>query len=288
MAVVDATRVGPAAPEVGWQAKLRLRFAAHQGRTCIVEREHRGPLVVQRPFYPEGDPVCHAYVVHPPGGIVGGDELVLRIDVTDAGHALITTPAAAKLYRSAGARARIDQHLTVSSSSILEWLPQETIAFEQSRTGIRTTVVLEEGARFVGWDILALGRPAAGEGFELGALDQRLEVRRAGDALINERLSIRGGGPELRAPWGLAGFDTSATLVAVHPDPVPAGLIDLVRESLASSPAYAAVSVVSEAIVVRILTDGARQSLDTLTGVWKVIRPSLLQRPAEIPRIWAT
>lgn len=243
---------------------------------------------MQRPFYPEGDTVCHAYLVHPPGGIVGGDELMVRIDVTDAGHALITTPAAAKLYRSAGPRARIEQDLTVSNSSTLEWLPQETIAFERSSTSVRTRVVLEEGARFVGWDIIALGRPASGEGFELGWFDQRLEVRRAGEALINERLTLTGGGPELAAPWGLAGFDTSATLVAVHPDAVDPGLIELLRDGLAASSVYAAVSVVSGALVVRLLTNGARQSLDTLTGVWRIIRPVLLDRPAEIPRIWAT
>src|SRR5205085_6360717 len=88
----------------GWQAELRLRFNCdapgplRPGRTRLVERQHRGPLVVQRPFYPEGDP-CHVYLVHPPGGVVGGDALRIDATVDPGAHALITTPAATKFYR---------------------------------------------------------------------------------------------------------------------------------------------------------------------------------------------
>jgi urease accessory protein len=265
-----------------------MRFASRNGRTRITEREHRGPLVVQRPFYPEGDLVCHAYVVHPPAGIVGGDRITLRVDVTDAGHALVTTPAAAKLYRSAGALAHIDQRLTVSSSSSLEWLPQETIAFDGSLSRIRTRIVLEEGARFIGWDILALGRPAARAAFLHGRLEQRLEVRRAGMPLLDELVAMSGGGPELAAPWGLAGHDTTATLIAAHPDGIDGDLLGRVRVTLHDRPGQAAASVVSGALVVRLLTDGTREALATLIDAWRVIRPAMLDRPAENPRIWAT
>jgi urease accessory protein len=293
MAVVTSdplSLVGPpsARPEHGWQARLRIDFSAQNGRTRISGRSHQGPLLVQKPFYPEGEAVCHAYIVHPPGGVVGGDELTIRIDVTDSGHALVTTPAAAKLYRSAGRSARIDQKLTVSGSSVLEWLPQETIAFDRSLSSLRTRVVLEDDARFIGWDIVALGRPAASEAFERGRLEQRLDIRRAGVPLLNERLSLTGGGPELQAPWGLAGYTTSATLIAVHPSGIDDDLVSRVREMLSARPVHAAASVVSEALVVRVLADGARRALDTLIETWSIVRPTIIDRPAEIPRIWAT
>jgi urease accessory protein len=293
MAILSADSVPESAPTItrphdGWQAKLHLHLAGIAGATRIVERKHEGPLVVQRPFYPEGQDVCHTYLVHSPGGIVGGDILRIRLDATDAGHALVTTPAATRLYRSAGPTALLDQKLTVSDSSTLEWLPQETIAFEGSRSEVRTQVVLEEGARFIGWDVLSLGRPAAGESFERGALNQRLEVRRAGVPLIEERLALTGSGPELQAAWGMAGHSVIGTLIAVHPDEVGADLIHRARGVLPAAPHLAAATQVSGALVVRLLADGARDVLRALGDVWAAIRPALLGRRAEPPRIWAT
>ena len=80
-----------------WPAELELTFARHGDRTVIERRRHRGPLLVQRPFHPESDGTCHAYVLHPPGGVVGGDTLSISVDVRSGASALLTTPAAAKL-----------------------------------------------------------------------------------------------------------------------------------------------------------------------------------------------
>src|SRR5262245_38788911 len=106
----------------GWQAALELGFAAEHGATRLARRAHRGPLVVQRPFLPEGPGVCHVYVLHPPGGLVGGDELALDVDVASGAHALVTTPAAGKVYRTNGATARQIQRLRVAGGARLEWL----------------------------------------------------------------------------------------------------------------------------------------------------------------------
>src|SRR5882672_10633362 len=65
----------------GWAAHLQLRFAAKSGATFLEHQAHSGPLLVQRPFYPEGPGVCHVYVLHPPGGLVPGDTLALEVDV---------------------------------------------------------------------------------------------------------------------------------------------------------------------------------------------------------------
>lgn len=109
----------------GWLAQLRLRFAAREGRTYLAQRQHLGPLLVQRPFYPEAN-ACHVYIVHPPGGVVGGDRLELQVDAGAGSHVLLTILAATKFYRSAGQFARQLQHLDAEAAAI-EWLPQETI-----------------------------------------------------------------------------------------------------------------------------------------------------------------
>ncbi len=114
-----------AEPE-GWRAELRLGFARSGERTVLAERRHVGPLQVQRPFYPEGGRFCHVYVLHPPGGVVGGDELRLDVDVAGHAHALVTTPAAGKFYRSRGPRALQLQILRVAPHASLEWFHWRT------------------------------------------------------------------------------------------------------------------------------------------------------------------
>src|SRR2546426_8876989 len=105
-----------------WKADLSLGFSCRNHKSLLSERRSDGPLVAQKPLYPEGEAVCHAIVVHPPGGIAGGDELELRVAAREAGHALLTTPGAAKWYRSAGPVAR--QRLDFEIGGSLEGLPR--------------------------------------------------------------------------------------------------------------------------------------------------------------------
>src|ERR687887_1061449 len=142
----------PVAPS--WRAGRPLAFPRQGDRSARARREHDGPLVVQKPLYPEGVGVCHAIVVHPPGGIAGGDELGLHVEVGKGSHALLTTPGAAKWYRSAGPVAK--QTLGFSVHGILEWLPRETIVFNDARGRLECVVELTAEARYIGWGIICL------------------------------------------------------------------------------------------------------------------------------------
>jgi urease accessory protein len=266
-----------------WQARLELGFRQAGGRTVLAHRRHFGPLVVQRPFYPEG-PICHVYLVHPPGGIVGGDALSLQVDVEPQAHALLTTPAATRFYRAGPhPRATLNQHLQVRDGA-LEWLPQETIVFEGARARSTTRVELAGEARFLGWEIACLGRPANGEGFASGELSQDFLLYKDGTPLLLDRLRLAGGSPALAAAWGLAGCQAMGTLLMY-----PARDLSLATlRQLASADARHAMSVVDGVLVCRAVAAQAEALRLLFTALWLELRESLLGRAAVAPRIWAT
>src|SRR5262245_28343943 len=233
-----------------WKAELRLGFDTEHGRTVLRERRSEGPLVVQKPLYPEGESICHAIVVHPPGGIAGGDQLRLDAKCARGAHALLTTPGAGKWYRSAGAWA--GQTLTFDVAGTLEWLPRETIVFDGALSSLRTTISLQENASFIGWEIVCLGR---GDGFRRGRLRMDTRVSKAGKLLYVEKGEIEGGGRLLDSPVGLGGHGVFGTLIATGEQKVP------VLKNVA-------VTRLAGLSIVRYLGDSSEEALGAFTQVW--------------------
>jgi urease accessory protein len=262
-----------------WKAELRLGFARRGERTVLAERRHDGPLVVQKPLYPEGDDVCHAIVVHPPAGIAGGDALELSAVAGERAHALLTTPGAGKWYRSAGPWA--EQRLRFDVSGALEWLPQETIVFDGALARLDTEIRLSGDARYLGWEILCLGRTGSGERFTRGEIRLSTRLYRDGKLLWLERGQLEGGGRLLESPVGLQGRTVCATLVASSAVP----MIDLAAcrevESLS-------VTQLPGVLVARYLGDSTEDAKRRFASVWKLLRPALFGRAAHPPRIWST
>jgi len=273
--------------EPGWRGRLALRFEQRAGRTVLAEQVHSGPLLVQRPFYPEPDGTCHVYVLHPPGGVVGGDRLRIEAHVSEGARALLTTPAAGKLYRSAGAEAEIVQALHVAESGCLEWLPQETIVYSAARAALRTEVHLAGGAGFLGWEVLCLGRPASGERFDSGWCRTGIELWRAGRRLLTERARFAGGGEILDARWGLAGYPLTGTFFAACDDPRLAGQVRE-RVDAVNGDGLFAVTAMEGVLVARVLGHQAEPARRRLVQVWQAVRRAQLGKEAVLPRIWYT
>lgn len=272
----------------GWEARLALDFEARAGRTVLAQKRQQGPLTVQRAFYPEGAP-CHLYLLHPPGGVVGGDRLELEARVAAGAHVLLTAPGAAKFYRSAGPLARQRQRFEVADGAGLEWLPPESILFPGARIEQRSLVALHGRARFIGWELFSLGRPVIGERFDRGRADLGLRVERDGRPLLNERLRIGGdrfGALPLAGASGLRGWPVTATLVAVG-----AGHDDLAaaRAGVRSTPdCRLALTLLDDLLVARALAHRAEPILLQFRAIWQRLRPRLLGLEASSPRIWAT
>lgn len=270
----------------GWQARLELEFQRRETGTILARRRHNGPLCIQRPLYPEGADVCHAIVLHPPGGIAGGDELELAIDVGTGAHALLTTPGATKWYRSEAYPARQTLALRVEAGAVAEWLPQESIVFDGAHAETVTRVDLARGAVFVGWEMLCLGRTARGETFSRGMLRMHTELRRAGRPIWLERAVIPGGSPVLTAAAGLAGHSVAGTLL-VAGEAIDAGLLEACR-AIETGGARVGVTLLPGLLVARYLGGSAQQAREYFTRIWHALRMPLTQRAPVAPRIWNT
>jgi urease accessory protein len=265
-----------------WRAELELTFAARDGHTYLAHRRHQGPLLVQRPFHPEG-PVCHAYLVHPPGGVVGGDQLQLRVQVEQGAHALLTTPAAGKFYRSDGRVAALEQTLTVTDAT-LEWLPQEAIYFPAANARARTQVRLSGSARFLGWEIACLGLPAREERFTAGNLSLGFELWNEQGACLMDRLRIQGGSPSLQSRYGFAGYEAVGTFIV---SPAQSAWVELLR-AIPTEACEVGVTLVDGVLVGRVLAMRGEAIKQIFLHWWHTLRPIALGRHAVPPRIWAT
>ena len=269
-----------------WKAELSLDFEHRNGKTVLADKRFEGPLAVQKPLYPEGEAVCHAIVVHPPGGIAGGDELQLRAAAGAGSHALLTTPGAAKWYRSAGPRAR--QQLDFEVGGRLEWLPRESIVFDGARAELDCAVKLKGEACFVGWEVLCLGRAGSGERFGRGRIGLRTAVSRDGVPLWVERGAIEGGGALMGSPVGLGGRAVFGTLIAASGS-VSKNVVSKCRDAVSDAVSDATtISHLPGLLIARYLGDSSEAAMQAFIRLWEVVRPALIERDAIVPRIWST
>jgi urease accessory protein len=271
------------------QARLTLGFADDAGTTRMIERSHFGPLRVQKPLYPEHPAVCHAVVVHPPGGILGGDVLNISAHVGDNAHALLTTPGAGKWYRANGFVSQQQVSLTATVGAAVEWLPQETIFFNDADVRMEHTVELATDATYIGGEILCFGRTASGESFNSGRVSQRTSIRRGGKLVWFEQGALHAGTSSMTSPLALAGYTVSATLIAVGL-PINAAFLGELREqtSALAHDGRSGATQMKQVLVLRYLGNSSQVARQWLTHAWQRIRPELMQREAIVPRIWNT
>ena len=275
--------VSPALFTPSWHAELELGYARINDTTRPVLRRHLGPLRVQKHLYAEGPQVCQHIIVHPPGGIAGGDRLEVRASVGPNAWAQLTSPGAAKWYRAASpAYQQLD--LQVAAGATLEWLPQETIVFSAAQAELKTSIELQGDARLFYWDVVALGRPASGERFEQGHFQAQLEIRRDGQLLWHERQRIVGADGLLDSPIGLDGQPVFATLLVTGE--IDSELLQACRSL--PNPVRGDLTQLPGLLVARCLASETLLARGWLIDLWTLLRPALLGREALAPRIWNT
>ena len=272
----------------GWEARLDLAFRPGPGRTAVSAR-HFGPLRVQKPLLPRGRGLPRV-PAPPPGGVVGGDRLTVRVSAEPGASGLVTTPAAGKFYRSAGPLAVQEQLLSVTEGAALEWLPQEAIVYPGANAASLTRVELAPGARFIGWEVVCFGLPASGAPYDHGVFTQRLEIFRAGEPVLLERCGYEGGSRLMAAPWGLGGRVAMGTLVATTNE---TDLSTAVREAVLAElrpdgDEDFGLTRVDGLFVCRAVAPQAGRVKALLGRAWESLRPAILGRAPCPPRIWNT
>lgn len=286
LAAAEADTSVVSKPPREWRAKLELGYETKAGRTMLVRRRHSGPLCVQKPFYPEGETSCHTYLLHPPAGIAGGDDLDIDISLQEHCHALITTPAATKFYRANPHTGRLRQAITMQENASLEWLPQENILFDGARALISTRVQLQQGCRLLAWDSHCLGRPACDEVFQHGECQQRFEIWLGGRPLLIDAMHLDAGSAMQQARWGLASCCVNSVMVA-YPGTVE--LLSTVNKVIESQKAvHCAASLLGSLLIIRCLGEDMELVQSLMRSFWQLLRPHILDREACIPRVWNT
>lgn len=274
---------------MSWHAGLRLDYAREGGRS-VARFLHDGPLRILQSIYPEGDAVCHNVLVHPPGGLVGGDTLQVRVHAAEGSHGLVTTPGASRFYRSEGAIALQDVSLRLGPGARLEWLPLEALYYSGCRAENRLAMDLAPGAEVLGWDVAALGLPQADQPFARGSVLQHLELK---DAWLERGRIAADDARLLDGPLGLAGhrclaslfFAAGSELTRARRD----GLLDAARDAIQAHPLASTAGATApgpRVIVVRVLAPLVEPALQLLRAVRRSWRPLLWALPATEPRGW--
>ncbi len=273
-----------------WLAEIALDFELRGDRTRLVKNRHLGPLRVLKPFYPERHGGCHVYVLHPPGGLVVGDQVNVSVTCRPHSNVLLTTPSAGKIYtaRELPEPQRQDVFLQVDEHACLEWLPQETIVFSGGNAQFTTKIELAENSKLFAWDIMCLGRPAANEVFAAGRCLQSLEIYCAGVLQLLERNRYIAGEKSMRAAWGCHGASTLGTLVTTTV--VSRDRQDSLYEELAKFglPHLWGLTQRDEFFIARYIGNSGEICRAGFELVWRTLRPEFNQQQACEPRIWRT
>lgn len=279
-----------------WAACLELQFERKLSHCKLSRNYHKGPLYVQKPFYPEGDDLAHTYLLHPPGGLVSGDQLTIDVKACDQAKALLTTPGAARAYRARDHEGSMPWqaqhvHLHLGEQSSIEWFPLETILYNGAKAELHTTVTMPSSAHYHAWEISCFGLPASDQQFLAGALKQRYRIVVDGLPIFIDNLSVNDNNlTDLLSGQCAFNNHTVSGFFIIVSQYLDDQLLDDMREKISQYnwQNMVGVSLLNGCLVARYLGSSAEQAKQIFTALWCLSRPKVLNRKSCEPRIWFT
>ncbi|QDZ41151.1 urease accessory protein UreD [Euhalothece natronophila Z-M001] len=270
-----------------WCGWVKLTYQFCNDRTKPVATYAQAPYKLQRPFYPQTKTICYTTILHTAGGMVGGDQLSQSIQLQPKTHAVITTAAASKVYRSNGLNVTQQAEIDIDQDACLEYLPRETILFEGAQSRQKIQVNLGTNASYLGWDILRFGRSARGEKFLRGEWRSRTEIWQ-NQQLIWVDSPYLPASPEIwNSPHGLAGYPLVGTLVWVG-KPVSEEMIAQVRNlwQEMETTGEAGTTQLTSGLLCRYRGNSRAEVINWFINIWRLIRQWNGQVAPVTPRVW--
>lgn len=290
---IDQNKAGRQSSD--WLAHLTLKFAfqAAQQRTILYHRQHVGPVRVQKMLWPEKTGIGHVYIVHPPAGIAGGDQLYFDLQIEADAHALVTTPGAGKWYRSHQKKAVQKIDIQVKDHAVFEWLPQESMLFNGANVITETQIQLAEHACFIGWDMLVLGRQARGERFEQGQYYSDFKLYQAQQLLVADRLYFQGNDRWLSSCLGMHQHQVMGSFWAVAPvqyrdQNLLNEQLERIRALMTRMKVAVQLTILGHVLCARFVGDDVRSCHDAFAAIRAQLRRYWFDLDEEFPRIWRT
>ena len=270
-----------------WNGVLKLTYSKRNQKTQPIQSYSQAPYKLQRPFYPQGEKICYTTILHTAGGIVGGDQLSQSIQLQPNTHAVITTAAASKIYRSNGLTASQQINLEVGEKACLEYLPRETIVFNGAEYQQQLQVNLASTATWLSWEIVRFGRSARGEQFLQGNWRSRTEIWQDGRLIWVDCPWLPAGEQVWKSPHGLGGYPLVGTLVWLG-KPLSSEQITSVRNlwQETETSGEAGTTALMSGLLCRYRGNSRAEVVNWFTDIWRLLRQWDGKETPVKPRVW--
>jgi urease accessory protein len=277
------------------QATLTLDFVRDEfaGHTVLAASRQEPPLKVVRAFAVQGGAAL-AHLHNVSGGLLGGDQLALKVSVGAGARVQLTTTGATRIYRPRrhALPATQSNEFTLNECALLEYVPDAIIPFAGARFSQSTTIHLAKGAGIFWWEILAPGREAHGEAFAYHCVEMKTNVIALGQPIASERVRIEPRKRSTRSFGRLGPYRTWATFCIAQVGPRAADWLALeheLRERALSLTKHGETlwgisALPAHGVMVRCVAVQGRHVLPGLQNLWQTAKRRLYGRDAVPPR----
>ena len=258
------------------EARVSIRRAAG---ACRVHRLYQqGAAKARLPKIHDKERV-EVVLINTAGGLTGGDRFAVDVAVEEGAHAVVTTQACERVYKSLGSDASVENRLSIAPGGRLDWIPQETLFFDGGALNRSIEVDMAEDAGALLMEPVVFGRRAMGETVTSGRYRDRWRVRVAGRLVYADNASLDGNIAQDLQRLG-SGKGALAYASGLFIGPNAAEMRDAVRDGAPAEGIEAGVSLVRDILVMRAAASDSRYLRRWIEHVFQTVTRRSL------PRAW--